>query len=95
MLEICDAKYVGDYKIYLVFNNGREGIANLEKALFNDIRSVFSQFRDKERFANFKVDHGTVIWSDEFDLASEYLFYLAFQDNPELQTKFKEWGYVA
>jgi hypothetical protein len=33
MLEICDAKYAGDYKIYLVFNNGRAGVANLEKTI--------------------------------------------------------------
>jgi hypothetical protein len=94
MLEICDAKYSGDYKIYLVFNNGRAGVANLEKTILNDTRAIFSKFRDKKRFAEFKVDHGTIVWSDEFDLASEYLFYLAFNDDPELQAKFKEWGYV-
>lgn len=95
MLQIIDAKYADDYKIYLVFNDGRTGVANLEKTISNDTRLIFSKFKDKDLFSKFKIDHGTIIWSDEFDLASEYLFYLAFHDDPELQDKFKEWGYIA
>jgi hypothetical protein len=94
MLEVNQAEYAGDYKINLVFNNGKTGTANLEKSICNDKRPVFLKLKEPHRFKNFHVDHGTVVWSDELDLASEYLFYLAFKDEPDLQEQFKAWGYI-
>nr|VFK08260.1 MAG: Protein of unknown function (DUF2442) [Candidatus Kentron sp. LPFa]VFK24095.1 MAG: Protein of unknown function (DUF2442) [Candidatus Kentron sp. LPFa] len=40
MLAINHAEYVGDYRIRLSFNDGREGIANLEKTLFHEEEMV-------------------------------------------------------
>jgi len=94
MLEVKKAEYAGDYSIRLVFSNGRVGTANLEQTICNDKRPVFSMLKEKSEFRNFKVEHSTVIWSDELDLASEYLFYLAFKDDPDLQEQFKAWGYI-
>ena len=34
MLAINEAKYVGNYCISLVFNNGRKGLANLKETIF-------------------------------------------------------------
>ncbi len=95
MLAVNEAKYVGGYNIRLSFNNGREGTANLEKTIFNDKRPIFAKLREESNFKKFKVEHSTVIWSDEFDLAAEYLFYLTFKDDLNLQGQFKQWGYVA
>jgi hypothetical protein len=94
MLEVKQATYAGNYTLHLVFNNGMEGVANLKETIFDDKRAVFSVLKEKAHFKNFKVKHSTVIWSDQLDLASEYLFFLAFRDRPELQKKFKSWGYI-
>lgn len=94
MLEVERAEYSGNYTIHLVFNNGRTGTADLEQTVFNDNRPIFSRLKEKAIFRNFQVKNSTVVWFDELDLASEYLFYLAFQDDPDLQEQFKEWGYV-
>lgn len=94
MLSVLNAEYVEGYKIYLAFNNGRSGIADLEKVVLNDKRPIFSKLKKEEDFKNFKVDHSTVIWSDELDLAPEYLFYLAFVEDNEYQEQFKRWGYI-
>ncbi len=94
MLEVTEAEYAGDYNIRLVFNNGKAGIAGLEQTILNDRRPVFSKLKEKKYFKNFKVKHSAVFWSDELDLASEYLFHLAFQNDPDLQRQFKKWGYI-
>ena len=94
MLEVRQATYMGDYTLHLVFNNGMEGIADLKETIFDDKWPVFSFLKEKANFKNFKVEHSTVIWSDQLDLASEYLFFLAFRDKPELQNQFEFWGYV-
>ncbi|NTU54056.1 MAG: DUF2442 domain-containing protein [Chlorobiaceae bacterium] len=95
MLEVNKAEYMGDYVISLSFNNGRSGNVNLEQPLFDDKRAAFAVLRDKSEFRKFKVEHSTLVWGDKFDLAAEYLFFLAFKDDPELQDQFKAWGYVA
>ena len=94
MLEVKQATYTGEYTLRLVFNNGMEGTANLKETIFDDKRAVFSVLKEETNFKNFKVEHSTVIWSDQLDLASEYLFFLAFRDKPELQEQFKTWGYI-
>lgn len=94
MLSVDKATFAGEYNIHLLFNNGREGTANLEQTVLNDKRAIFSKLRNESEFKNFKIDHNTVIWSNELDLAPEYLFYLAFQDDNELQEQFKQWGYI-
>jgi len=95
MSGILKAEYEGDYNIHLVFNNGKEGTANLKRTIFEDKRPIFSKLKDEINFKNFKVDHSTIIWLDELDLAPEYLFYLVFEKAENLQDQFKRWGYIA
>lgn len=94
MLEVTKAEYVGDYSLRLAFNNGKVGVANLERTIFADRREIVAGLKDKARFKDFKVEHSTVVWSGELDFASEYLFFLTFQDDPDLREQFKKWGYV-
>ena len=58
MLEVNQAEYAGDYKINLLFNNGKTGTANLEKSICNDKQPVFLKLKEPHRFKNFHVDHG-------------------------------------
>ncbi len=95
MLSIEYAKYIGEYKIHVKFNNGKEGVADLEDMVKHDHRPIIAELRDRSIFSSFKVDHSTVIWPNEADLAPEYLFYLSFKNDCELQSQFKEWGYIA
>lgn len=94
MMNINKAEYVGGYTIRLLFNNGMEGTVDLKDTVFNDKRAIFSMLKDKSNFKDFKIKHSTVTWSNELDLAPEYLFYLVFKNNVEYQHKFKQWGYM-
>jgi len=94
MLAVNKAQYFGNYRISLEFNNGRHGMADLKETVFEDKRPIFRPLQEESNFKQFKLEHDTLVWPNELDLACEYLFYLAFKDDPELQDKFKQWGYI-
>ena len=93
-LHIKEAKYLGDYKIAVTFNNGKAGIADLATALKG---GVFEALKDKDEFAKFKVDAEleTISWPNGADLAPEFVYFQAFKDDPQLKPQFKAWGYSA
>lgn len=93
LLHISRAAYVGAYKIEVVFNDGRIGIADFSDVLDGP---AFLQLRNPAEFARFSVDSelNTVVWENGADLAPEYIYYLAFKNELELQPLFKRWGYV-
>ena len=93
-LHVTDAKYIEDYKVKVVFNNGHEGIADMSEALKGD---VFEPLKDKSKFSTFRVDKEleTIVWKNGADLAPEYIYFQAFKDNQELHEQFKSWGYIA
>jgi len=92
MLNIINARYIGENKISVTFNNGKSGDADLRE---KDHRPVISAMRSVEIFRHFKIQHSTVVWPNEVDLAPEYLFFLVFKDDPAFQDQFRKWGYVA
>lgn len=73
MLSVTSAKYVSEYKLQLVFSDGKSGIVDLEGALWG---SVFESLKDLERFKAFKIDDvlETVAWTNGADLAPEFLY---------------------
>nr|VFJ73755.1 MAG: Protein of unknown function (DUF2442) [Candidatus Kentron sp. FW] len=91
MLAIDKAEYIDNHKIR--FNDGKESIVNLEKTIFEDRRPIFSDLKEKPTFESFTVEHGTIVWPNELDLAPEYLFYLVFKDEENYREQFKQWGY--
>ena len=93
-LHILDAKHVDNYKLEILFNDGRKGIADLE-GYFRG--SAFEPLKDIEFFAIVSVDQEleTVVWPNGVDFAPEFLYFKAFGDVPELQAQFVAWGYKA
>jgi len=94
MISVNTAKYIDNYELQLTFNNGKEAMVNLEDMVVNDRRKIFIELKDIARFKDFKVEHSTVVWSNDLDLAPEYLFYLAFKEDKSFQCRFKQWGYI-
>ena len=92
-LHVTDANYVEEYKVQVSFNDGRKGIADLSEALKGPI---FDPLKEKSIFSKLEVDTEleTIAWPNGADLAPEYIYFLAFKDDPSLQAKFKHWGYI-
>lgn len=72
--DVISAKYKGEYKIELIFEDGATGIVDFSK--FINRGGVFEKFRDIEFFKNFSVNKelGVLTWGDEIDIAPETLY---------------------
>ena len=70
--HVVKAKYKKDYKIWLRFNDGSEGVVDLKDQLYGE---MFQSLRDKKRFRSFRVDPelDTIVWKNGADLAPEFL----------------------
>lgn len=75
-ISITDARHVRDYCLWLQFNTGESGEADL-KDVINRFTAA-SQLKDPAEFARFHLDEWpTVAWDCGFDLDPEYLYELA------------------
>lgn len=72
MLHVIAAKYLGDYRVWLAFDDGAEGEADLSGRLHGP---MFEPLRDKTLFSQvaFDPEADTIVWPNGADLAPEYL----------------------
>ncbi|MCX6153677.1 MAG: DUF2442 domain-containing protein [Candidatus Kapabacteria bacterium] len=73
MLEIINAEYRDGFNLWLEFNDGTKGIAELSDCLWGQ---VFEPLKDKKLFMKFKISaiSNTVEWETGADLAPEFLY---------------------
>jgi hypothetical protein len=72
-LHVTDVKYIDDYRLWLRFNNGAEGILDLEAELYGEI---FEPLIDKDLFQQVYLTSRTIEWPNGADFAPEYLYKL-------------------
>jgi predicted DNA-binding antitoxin AbrB/MazE fold protein len=81
MLEsVIKAKHIKDYKVWIAFDDGKEGEIDLTKTLKNR-NGVFKPLQDINFFKNFKIENDTLSWENGADLAPESLYELLEQQN--------------
>lgn len=90
-LHVTSVKYLKDYKLELQFNDGSAGIVDLEDELYGEI---FEPLQDTKFFQKVFLTDRTIEWPNGADIAPEYLYFLSFKGNLELESKFKKWGYI-
>ncbi len=71
MIKVIKATYLKEFKIKLLFTNNIKRVIDLQNSLNG---KIYKPLKDIEKFKNFKVDYGTIIWENEADFAPEYLF---------------------
>jgi len=71
LLWITKAKYLDDYKIYLLFNNGKEKTVDLKNHLYGEI---FEPLKNIDIFKNFVLSDWTIEWKNGADFAPEFLY---------------------
>ena len=77
--RLTRATYLHDYKIRVTFDDGREGILDLENELWGE---VFEPLKDTSVFRSFRMDTelDTIVWPTGADLAPEFLYERAVPD---------------
>lgn len=73
MIWVIDAKPLPDYRIWVRFSDGAEGVVDLGNFVAVDQRPIVQALRDPAAFAAIRVDSDTVVWENGFDLAPEFL----------------------
>lgn len=72
--DIVAAKAIGDYRLYLRFEDGVDGVVDL--APYLSFQGIFEPLRDPAYFAEVRVDAGlgTVAWPNGADLDPDVLY---------------------
>ena len=70
--RLAQAEYLRDYKIYVTFDDGLQGVIDLEGELWGE---VFEPLKNTEVFRRFWMDSDldTIVWPTGADLAPEFL----------------------
>jgi hypothetical protein len=73
-VDIISARYVDEYRIELIFENGRSGVVDFTK--FISRGGAFSCLSDLDFFKRFQVNEelGVITWEEEIDVAPEILY---------------------
>ncbi len=72
--DVVKAEYKADYKIQLVFDDGKAGLVDFSKFIAKG--GVFKKLENYEFFKNFNVNKelGVISWNNEIDIAPETLY---------------------
>ena len=70
---VVSARYMGDYRVWVKFDNGHEGVIDLEDDLWGE---EHTPLRDRALFSELYVDTGrrTLAWDNGSDFNPEYLY---------------------
>jgi uncharacterized protein DUF2442 len=71
---VTAAKALPKYRVRVSFSDGTAGEVDLEDFVFRDRRPIVAALRDPGAFAALRVELDTVVWSNGFDLAPEFLY---------------------
>ena len=73
MIWVTDAKALQDFRLWVRFSDNAEGEVDLKDFLASDPRPVVAPLRDPGCFSAIRVEMDTVVWTNGFDLAPEFL----------------------
>ena len=69
-MHVTQARYCGDFKVWVAFNDGAEGEIDLSSELYGEL---FEPLKDMEFFSSFPLEGRTLSWSNGADFAPEFL----------------------
>jgi hypothetical protein len=84
--RVVSARVCGPFSVFVVFDDGVSKRLNLRCRLKG---RVFRAFRTPSGFARLRVDHevGTIVWSEQADIAPETLYLMAPEREPGRQSR--------
>jgi hypothetical protein len=71
LIWVTAAEHLNDFKIRLIFNDGKVKTVNLEKYLD---KPVFQPLKDLSYFQKFTLNPFTIEWENGADFAPEFLY---------------------
>jgi len=100
ILDIVRAEYVGGYKLHLWFSDGKNHIVDFEPFLMSARNPMVTQYRDLQKFKQFRIVYGNLDWNDyEMCFSREDLYNndigveMSIEDRQKLEKLAKQLGY--
>ena len=69
--RVASVEALPGWRLHVRFNDGLEGMVEMEREIHAPDAGVFAELADPERFAAVYVDFGAVTWPGEIDLAPD------------------------
>ena len=63
-ISIKQAKYIDNYKIYLLFDDGKETTVDFKNFIIKSHHPDIKKYRDFELFKKFTLKYGEIEWND-------------------------------
>jgi hypothetical protein len=75
--DVTAAKYLGDYRLEITFENGKSGMVDFRKYI--ERGGVFAALEDPDYFRQFEINRelGVITWGNMADIAPETLYHEA------------------
>ena len=73
---IADAKYIKDYLLKIIYDDGNYTVFNFEHFLKTNKNIMNTQFLDKKLFKKFSIEKGIISWNGphgEMDFDDEHI----------------------
>lgn len=67
-IEIIKAEYVSDYKLLIVFSDGKTNIVDFEKRIRKQLVPEYKAYLSLDLFKTFKIENGNIVWGEDWDL---------------------------
>jgi hypothetical protein len=74
MIWVIDARTLPGYRLWVRFSDATEGEDDLKEFIASDPRPIVTALRDSVKFSEIRVEMDTVVWTNGFDLAPEFLY---------------------
>jgi hypothetical protein len=74
MVWVVKAELRDDYRVYVEFNDGVNGVIDFYDKLRNDHRDIIRELLDLEKFRTVKAGLDTICWDNGVAFAPEYLY---------------------
>jgi hypothetical protein len=100
VLDIVRAEYIDGYKILLWFSDGKNHIVDFEPFLMSARNPMVTQYRDLQKFRQFRIVYGNLDWNDyEMCFSIEDLYNnditveISVEDRQKLEKLARQLGY--
>ncbi len=84
MIRVTDVDYIQDYLMELSFNNGEVYRVDLEMLTE---KPAYAKLKSIALFKQFGLIRGTLEWTDNLDVAPEFLYDIALKQSSNRQIK--------
>ena len=80
-VEVVDIKVLDGYKVWVRFNDGAEGVADMSENRHKPFSAEI--WADRKKFESVYLENGVPKWSEDCDIAPEYFYHKIYGWCPE------------